>query len=167
MALILSWWMHASAGGDSFFPYIPAPIVPVAPPSFPLLFFFNDTATTEIYTLSLHDALPISSRSRSSSDGSSHASPRRRRAPVKLGGRLALKARRPSSPSVVTWINRLLVMFWLCQAWSAGRSPKRAPNSFIMRNATGALVTMPRGRVPAHPTTRGHRPPRTYAPHSA
>src|SRR5258706_13648582 len=25
------------------------------------LFFFNDTATTEIYTLSLHDALPICS----------------------------------------------------------------------------------------------------------
>src|SRR2546430_9929739 len=29
----------------------------VASPSF--FFFFNDTATTEIYTLSLHDALPI------------------------------------------------------------------------------------------------------------
>src|SRR6202521_3490266 len=28
------------------------------------LFFFNDTATTEIYTLSLHDALPISSARR-------------------------------------------------------------------------------------------------------
>src|SRR5688572_31840192 len=27
-----------------------------------LFFFFNDTATTEIYTLSLHDALPISDR---------------------------------------------------------------------------------------------------------
>src|SRR6266540_7226140 len=27
-----------------------------------LFFFFNDTATTEIYTLSLHDALPISLR---------------------------------------------------------------------------------------------------------
>src|SRR2546430_7919888 len=27
--------------------------------SYPLFFFFNDTATTEIYTLSLHDALPI------------------------------------------------------------------------------------------------------------
>src|SRR5258708_9238535 len=27
----------------------------------PSLFFFNDTATTEIYPLSLHDALPISS----------------------------------------------------------------------------------------------------------
>src|SRR6516164_764946 len=25
----------------------------------PTIFFFNDTATTEIYTLSLHDALPI------------------------------------------------------------------------------------------------------------
>src|SRR2546430_9097858 len=30
-----------------------------------LFFFFNDTATTEIYTLSLHDALPIFSASAS------------------------------------------------------------------------------------------------------
>src|SRR5712664_4705319 len=30
-----------------------------------LFFFFNDTATTEIYTLSLHDALPISAPGRS------------------------------------------------------------------------------------------------------
>src|SRR2546426_363651 len=29
------------------------------PTCFSLFFFFNDTATTEIYTLSLHDALPI------------------------------------------------------------------------------------------------------------
>src|SRR5258708_17168466 len=29
-------------------------------PLFTSFFFFNDTATTEIYTLSLHDALPIS-----------------------------------------------------------------------------------------------------------
>src|SRR2546422_3111686 len=28
--------------------------------TFIMFFFFNDTATTEIYTLSLHDALPIS-----------------------------------------------------------------------------------------------------------
>src|SRR3712207_7680664 len=28
-------------------------------PTSSLIFFFNDTATTEIYTLSLHDALPI------------------------------------------------------------------------------------------------------------
>src|SRR2546427_10030790 len=31
-----------------------------APTRMSLFFFFNDTATTEIYTLSLHDALPIS-----------------------------------------------------------------------------------------------------------
>src|SRR2546426_9206458 len=36
----------------SFFSYIYAPATI-------LFFFFNDTATTEIYTLSLHDALPI------------------------------------------------------------------------------------------------------------
>src|SRR5256885_15846152 len=30
--------------------------------SYFFFFFFNDTATTEIYTLSLHDALPISDR---------------------------------------------------------------------------------------------------------
>src|SRR3989304_9102881 len=34
------------------------------PVCFSLFFFFNDTATTEIYTLSLHDALPISQASR-------------------------------------------------------------------------------------------------------
>src|SRR3984893_18207016 len=35
--------------------------VRIAPtlPRFSFVFFFNDTATTEIYTLSLHDALPI------------------------------------------------------------------------------------------------------------
>src|SRR5258706_9144636 len=38
----------------------PSTIGPRAPSSF--LFFFNDTATTEIYTLSLHDALPICQR---------------------------------------------------------------------------------------------------------
>src|SRR2546429_1899082 len=31
-----------------------------SPPVLSFFFFFNDTATTEIYTLSLHDALPIS-----------------------------------------------------------------------------------------------------------
>src|SRR5262249_58428522 len=35
----------------------PLPLLPI-----PLLFFFNDTSTTEIYTLSLHDALPILAR---------------------------------------------------------------------------------------------------------
>src|SRR2546422_3718176 len=35
-------------------------LIVLSPLSF--FFFFNDTATTEIYTLSLHDALPISEK---------------------------------------------------------------------------------------------------------
>src|SRR3712207_8731752 len=35
-------------------------MVMVVPHEMRMVFFFNDTATTEIYTLSLHDALPIS-----------------------------------------------------------------------------------------------------------
>src|SRR2546422_7424210 len=57
-----------------------------------LFFFFNDTATTEIYTLSLHDALPISRRARrrpaarrelppSPGRGHGRGASRRRRAP--------------------------------------------------------------------------------------
>src|SRR5476649_3097081 len=43
-----------------------------------LISCFNDTATTEIYTLSLHDALPISSgNSRRSPDSSARRSVRR------------------------------------------------------------------------------------------
>src|SRR5437773_6620840 len=34
--------------------------IPLSHNFFSFFFFFNDTATTEIYTLSLHDALPIS-----------------------------------------------------------------------------------------------------------
>src|SRR5690242_20892378 len=48
-------------------------------------FFFNDTATTEIYTLSLHDALPISPR----------AIFVRRRARASTRPRTARGARRP------------------------------------------------------------------------
>src|SRR2546429_4693454 len=44
-------------------------------------FFFNDTATTEIYTLSLHDALPIS-RSRSAICRSTESSGRFMRSPA-------------------------------------------------------------------------------------
>src|SRR5256885_9778035 len=39
------------------------------------IFFFNDTATTEIYTLSLHDALPISFNGSASSRGARLARP--------------------------------------------------------------------------------------------
>src|SRR2546422_8057930 len=41
-------------------------------------FFFNDTATTEIYTLSLHDALPISAHDNDAlaAHGADHVVPR-------------------------------------------------------------------------------------------
>src|SRR2546430_14475455 len=51
-------------------------------------FFFNDTATTEIYTLSLHDALPISTRSTSSAAGApTSSSPRSCRGRSAAGSR--------------------------------------------------------------------------------
>src|SRR2546427_6209275 len=40
-------------------------------------FFFNDTATTEIYTLSLHDALPISRRAAPGGPAADRSAPRR------------------------------------------------------------------------------------------
>src|SRR2546429_8300294 len=40
--------------------------------SFLFFFFFNDTATTEIYTLSLHDALPISEQREGGIEDLSH-----------------------------------------------------------------------------------------------
>src|SRR3712207_9075495 len=43
-----------------------------------LVFFFNDTATTEIYTLSLHDALPILCSDRSVTISSAERCWRRR-----------------------------------------------------------------------------------------
>src|SRR5258708_31947690 len=51
-----------------------------------MLFFFNDTATTEIYTLSLHDALPIFVNVwRPISSARRRAEPEQERAPKKAG----------------------------------------------------------------------------------
>src|SRR2546425_8041887 len=54
-----------------------------------LFFFFNDTATTEIYTLSLHDALPISM---------SRRWPRSRRRPAGCAGSAPPRSTSPMSP---------------------------------------------------------------------
>src|ERR1043165_8903851 len=65
-----------------------------------LFFFFNDTATTEIYTLSLHDALPISGalgrRPRAARGGLALALGERQRSPRP---RLRSALRRSSSPA--------------------------------------------------------------------
>src|SRR3712207_9485179 len=54
-------------------------------PKYCCIFFFNDTATTEIYTLSLHDALPICARGRGRG-GARRARRGRRTAPVDQPG---------------------------------------------------------------------------------
>src|SRR2546429_5130136 len=54
----------------------------------PFFFFFNDTATTEIYTLSLHDALPISRHGRpAGAPGPGRGRPARQQGPAGRPGR--------------------------------------------------------------------------------
>src|SRR5256714_13875372 len=61
------------------------------------LFFFNDTATTEIYTLSLHDALPIFQRRRSlRGAGTDHG---------RGGGRCLSSQSPPARPPVVSLVS--------------------------------------------------------------
>src|SRR3712207_7648891 len=61
-----------------------------------MCFFFNDTATTEIYTLSLHDALPISCTCRTTRGGRTR--PRAGRTGPYTCGRRP-RSRPPSRPS--------------------------------------------------------------------
>src|SRR5258708_24890439 len=59
-------------------------------------FFFNDTATTEIYTLSLHDALPILDRGPAARPGQDPRGDRRARA-LRARRRLDRKSTRLNS----------------------------------------------------------------------
>src|SRR3712207_8330472 len=61
------------------------------------VFFFNDTATTEIYTLSLHDALPISIRSSFAAPRSEQASAHRKAERVPERQKIRVS---PSAPSI-------------------------------------------------------------------
>src|SRR5256885_9071443 len=63
-----------------------------------VFFFFNDTATTEIYTLSLHDALPICLRPRAPPER-----PRRERDPRDLDRRDRKSTRLNSSHLVISY----------------------------------------------------------------
>src|SRR3989442_3974021 len=63
-------------------------------------FFFNDTATTEIYTLSLHDALPISASARARAATAAIAPRSPREALASVGRRrAATRARRRATGS--------------------------------------------------------------------
>src|SRR2546422_8105128 len=121
-----------------------------------VFFFFNDTATTEIYTLSLHDALPISAR------GFAPA-PRR---PV----RTARVARRSLAPACGRARSRgsgggggRETPSALARAATAGRPRRRAGTATAPRRAAGpARGGRPAASRPARGPPRG--PPDRSSP---
>src|SRR3712207_9455770 len=78
-----------------------------------LFFFFNDTATTEIYTLSLHDALPICGAM--STPG------------IRTGGPWAAKAERAHLTTVPP--GRPLLVVLICISLKADRKSTRLNSS--------------------------------------
>src|SRR5256885_17064734 len=68
-------------------------------------FFFNDTATTEIYTLSLHDALPISPARRPSPSRPSRRAGRGRRGARTQHGH-PLPVHDGFGPTIGKWLSR-------------------------------------------------------------
>src|SRR5258708_8911560 len=108
--------------------------------AFFLLFFFNDTATTEIYTLSLHDALPISKDalgqdSRGRRRWRSHPSFRRRRARGKWRpGRRPLRDRKStrlnSSHQIISYAVFCLKKKKRTQPKPERQSPQRSISGF-------------------------------------
>src|SRR5687767_16032423 len=79
------------------------------------LFFFNDTPTTEIYTLSLHDALPIwsstSSTARRTTSSRSSSASLARPAPTKAGASCSRRSEEHTSElqSLAYLVCRLLL----------------------------------------------------------
>src|SRR2546429_6523116 len=107
------------------------------PPSmFFFFFFFNDTATTEIYTLSLHDALPISCASAAASRPASRKSCRR-------VSRFLPKPKHRSEEHTSELQSRLHLVCRLLLEKKKKRHRSRIPH---------ALCTRTRGRQ--HPHTR-------------
>src|SRR3989442_8858362 len=125
-------WLHQTA------PPLCLGMHPAAASS--LFFFFNDTATTEIYTLSLHDALPISVGSSQSSPSSRSA---RWRAPTARPRRHRSEAHTSELQSRPHLVCRLLL--------------EKKKDPLI---STPLLQPTPLGRTP-RPTDRHSRPPAT------
>src|SRR3712207_7007477 len=70
-----------------------------------IIFFFNDTATTEIYTLSLHDALPISRPGRARRPSAPSCPPGRRTSPPTITSTTRGMRRRCGSDRKSTRLN--------------------------------------------------------------
>src|SRR2546425_11875202 len=82
---------------------------------FHFFFFFNDTATTEIYTLSLHDALPILRRQLPL------AYPMARTSTITTPGGSPVRANRPAESVVV--VRRVPIIWTVAPAMGARVSP--------------------------------------------
>src|SRR6266511_196829 len=90
-------------------------------------FFFNDTATTEIYTLSLHDALPIS-RPGHRLDHRQH--PRIAQAPPELGERVAVGRHRADTDLRSLAVERLPVKTLAAEIQSDVQHAMGLPSSY-------------------------------------
>src|SRR5258707_2559339 len=94
-----------------------------------LFFFFNDTATTEIYTLSLHDALPISDWSSSSTRCCPSSAPPRRTALSPSSARDRKSTRLNSSHANISY-----AVFCL-------KKKKKNTPIFLLHNTTGGITS--------------------------
>src|SRR2546430_15688611 len=103
---------------------------------FVFFFFFNDTATTEIYTLSLHDALPISYGCRVLGRDAPQLSSRRRSCPTRHNQRYARADVGTVGGHLVLWGGLLEAV---TAAGAAGGPPSWGPNPL----GRGALMTTP------------------------
>src|SRR3989442_14539027 len=113
------------------------------PPS-SIFFFFNDTATTEIYTLSLHDALPIYVPRQ----GHQRRLPAARRDARHRGGVRGLPRPLRGVPCLLPWphLHRQ-------PAWLRGRPREPA----ALPRGGHARATRPQDRTPPRAAGRRHR----------
>src|SRR6266571_2864131 len=147
-----------------------------------VFFFFNDTATTEIYTLSLHDALPLSTGTRfvmvSPSESRSTFNHPRYRRPFAIAKRFSVTftaemppRRSPREPSGFTSLMPT-VSLTTVQAVPAGIDPIGSPFASSVMNSSpsppnvtlGAPATSPIRSSGSAPGVRGEGCGRRHAP---
>src|SRR2546430_5223986 len=122
---------------DALFVLIHQRVVSFTPDFF---FFFNDTATTEIYTLSLHDALPISrSRSRRLAKHRWRPSPLARHLPPPFRRRWRLS--HAPAPRSKSSLNRLPM--WCARKMSRRRLWERTGRPIIVKNLSSIISFRP------------------------
>src|SRR3712207_7697566 len=96
------------------------------------MFFFNDTATTEIYTLSLHDALPIS-----------HSPNASRRPRVAAGASVRVRGASPVDVLVRTSSDVLMVAPYagITRSGSSGRRRVQSDRKSTRLNSSHANIS--------------------------